>query len=158
MKVNKDVDVDENGYPVLPNEPKVSCKTGRRRKANPTAISERDIEKICELIREGNYVSTSVKAVGVNLNTFQDYMRKGKKEIRPYDKYYQMVEMAKAGFETDAVSTISKSGADGNIGAYMWMLPRMFPKRWQTTQRSEVKVDNTQEITIKKFSDVNKEE
>ena len=132
---NLDVDVDENGQPVKRDEPKVSAVTGKRRKAKPYAIKPSQIKKICNLIRAGNYVKPSVNAVGVNYNTFIGYMSKGKKGIRPYDEYYQMVEQAKAEFETGAVSTISDSGANGNIGAYMWMLPRMFPKRWQTTQR-----------------------
>lgn len=153
---NKDTDVDENGQPVLPNEPKVSAKTGKRRKAKPHAIKPSQIEKICNLIRAGNYVKPSVLAVGANYNTFIKYMSKGKKGIRPYDEYYEQVEMAKAGFETEAVSKISESGKDGNVGAYMWMLPRMYPKRWQTTQRVEAQVDNTQKIELVKFSDKNK--
>jgi len=152
-KLNADVDVDENGQPVLANEPKVSIKTGKRRKAKPHAIKPSQIDKICNLIRSGNYVKTSVKAVGVNYQTFLTYMQKGKKGIRPYDEYYEKVEMAKAGFESDAVSKISESGANGNVGAYMWMLPRMYPKRWQSTQRIEAEVDNTQKIEIVRFSD-----
>lgn len=152
-KPTLDVEVDENGEPVLSNEPKVSAKTGKRRKGNPKAIKPSQIEKICRLIRAGNYVKTSVKAVGVNYKTFLTYMRNGKKGIRPYDEYYEQVEMAKAGFEADAVSTISESGANGNVGAYMWMLPRMYPKRWQTTQRVEAQVDNTQKIELVRFSE-----
>jgi len=153
-----DVEFDENGERVLPNEPSVSAKTGKRRKAKPHSIKPSQIKKICNLIRAGNYVKPSVLAVGVNYNTFLDYMKKGKKGIRPYDEYYQDVEMAKAGFETDAVSSIAQSGADGNVGAYMWMLPRMFPKRWQTTQRIEAEVDNTQKIELVRFSEVKKED
>ena len=157
-KPTLDVDVDENGQPVLSNEPKVSAKTGKRRAGKPSAIKPSQIERICNLIRSGNYVKTSVKAVGVNYNTFLTYMTRGKKGIKPYDKYYEMVEMAKAGFETDAVSKIAESGADGNVGAYMWMLPRMYPKRWQTTQRVEAQVDNTQKVEIIRYSDKVKED
>lgn len=152
-----DTDVDENGEKIRHCEPKVSAVTGKRRKGKPRAIKPSEIDKICNLIRSGNYVKTSVKAVGVNYRTFIDYMQKGKKGIRPYDEYYQKVEMAKAGFEADAVSSISESGANGNVGAYMWMLPRMFPKRWQTTQRIEAEVDNTQKIELVRFSEKNKE-
>ena len=151
------VEYDENGFEVLPDEPQMSKKTGKRKKAKPHAIKPSQIDKICDLIRCGNYVKTSVKAVGVNYDTFLGYMKKGKKMIRPYDEYYEKVEQAKAEFEAGAVSKISESGENGNVGAYMWMLPRMYPKRWQTTQRSEVKVDNTQQIEIVKFSDKNKE-
>lgn len=157
-KKTLDVDVDENGQKVTDKEPQVSAKTGKRRKGKPRSITKHQIERICNTIRAGNYVKTSVIANGCNYETFMTYMKKGKKGIRPYDEYYQMVEMAKAGFETDAVSTISDSGKDGNVGAYMWMLPRMFPQRWGTVQRQEVKVDNAQKIEIVRFSDKNKEE
>ena len=153
-----DKEYDEKGYVINHDEPKVSKKTGKRKKAKPHAIKPSDIKKICNLIRCGNYVKTSVKACGVNYNTFLNYMHKGKKEIRPYDEYYQMVEQAKAEFEAGAVSKISESGENGNVGAYMWMLPRMYPKRWQSTQRVEAQVDNTQKLEIVKFSDVKKEE
>ena len=69
-----------------------------------------------------------------------------------------MIEQAKAEFETGAVSKISDSGNDGNVGAYMWMLPRMYPKRWQTTQRIEAEVDNTQKIELIRYSDKKKKD
>jgi hypothetical protein len=156
-KCDLDTDVDENGEPITPHEPKVSAKTGKRRKAKPTAISKSKIERIANLVRAGNYVKPSVLACGVNYSTFLSYMQKGKKGIRPYDEYYELIEQAKGEFETRAVGKISESGENGNIGAYMWMLPRMFPQRWQSTQRSEVKVDNSQTIEIVKYSDKKKE-
>lgn len=154
---NLDVDVDENGFPIKANEPKVSALTGKRRKANPTAISKRQIERICNTIRAGNYVKTSVIANGVNYNTFMDYMRRGKKMIRPYDEYYQMVEMAKAGAEVTMSSRINESAENGNVGADMWKLQRMFPNRWGNAQRQEIKVDNTQKIELVRYSDKQKE-
>ena len=147
------MEYDENGEPVLPNEPSVSKKTGKRKKANAYAIKPSQFKKIANLIRAGNYVKPSVLACGVNYNTFLDYMRKGKKRIRPYDSYYDLIESAKAEFETGAVSKISESGENGNVGAYMWMLPRMYPKRWQTTQRVEAQVDNTQKIELVRYTD-----
>jgi len=39
-----------------------------------------------------------------------------------------------------------------------WMLSRKFPKRWEKTERQEVKVDNTQKIEIVRYSDANKDE
>lgn len=117
------------------------------------AITQGDIDKICNLIRSGNYVKTSVNAVGVNYNTFIQYMNRGKKGHEKYAPWYEQVEQAKAEFESGAVSKIAESGSDGNIGAYMWMLPRMYPQRWGKVNRQEVKVDNSQQITIKRYSD-----
>ena len=122
------------------------------------AICQSEIDKICNLIRCGNYVKTSVKAVGVNYNTFLQYMQRGKKGHEKYSKWYEQVEQAKAEFEAGAVSTIADSGDNGNIGAYMWMLPRMFPQRWGKVNRQEVKVDNAQQITIRRYSDKQREE
>ena len=127
-------------------------------KGNPRALSEAKMRKICNLIRCGNYVKQSVIASGVNYNTYIACMRKGKQGIEPYDKYYEMQEIAKAEFETGAVSDIAQSGSDGNIGAYMWMLQRMYPQRWGKVDRQEVKVDNSQEIRITRYSDKIKED
>lgn len=158
MRKSLDVDVDENGQPVTNREPQVSAKTGKRRKGKPREISLKKMEQICNIIRCGNYVKTSVLACGVNYNTFQGYIAKGKKGIRPYDEYYEMLQVAKAGAEIDMSNRIDESAKNGNVGADMWKLQRMFPNRWGNAQRQEIKVDNTQKIEIVKFSDKNKEE
>lgn len=126
-------------------------------KGNPRAITKKKIESICNLIRCGNYVKTSVKANDVNYNTFISYMNKGKKGVQPYEDWYYMVEEAKAEAETGMVQRLHDSASNGNVGVDMWMLARMFPQRWGSVKRVEAKVDNSQEITIKKFSDVNKD-
>lgn len=157
-KKSLDVDVDENGQPIRNNEPLVSAKTGKRRKGKPKAISMKKLEDICRTIRAGNYVKQSVIANGINYRTFRDYMDKGKKGIRPYDEYYEAVEIAKAGAEVDMSNRIAESGEAGNVGADMWKLQRMFPNRWGNAQRQEVKIDTSQKLEIVKFSDLNKEE
>lgn len=129
-----------------------------KKKGKPQAINRERMEAICNLIRCGNYVKTSVKACGVNYNTYLDYMKKGKKGISPYDEYYEMQEQAKAEFESGAITSITDSGKEGNIGAYMWLLPRMYPQRWGKTQRQEIKVDNSQRIELVRVSDVQKED
>lgn len=152
-----DVDVDERGIPVEDNEPKVSAKTGERRMGQPRAIGKGDFSRICEIIRCGNYVKQSVLACGVNYSTFNEYMRKGKKGIRPYDEYYGMIEQAKAEAEVDMALRIHESAESGNVGADMWKLQRMFPNRWGNAQRQEIKVDNTQKIELIRFSDKKEE-
>ena len=127
-------------------------------KGNPRALNKKKMEKICNLIRCGNYVKQSVLACGVNYNTYLSCISKGKKGVEPYDLFYQMQETAKAEAEVGMSMRIHESAENGNIGADMWKLARMFPNRWGQTKRVEAKVDNSQEITIRKFSDVNKEE
>jgi len=157
-KKSLDVDVDENGQPIRENEPKVSKFTGKRRKGSPKAISKGKLESICRTISAGNYVKPSVIANGVSYNTFMDYMKKGKKGIRPYDEYYEAVEQAKAGAEVNMSNRINESAEAGNVGADMWKLQRMFPNRWGNAQRQEVKIDSSQTLEIVKLSDVKKRE
>ena len=150
--------LDENGERVLPDEPSMSKLTGKRKKANPKAISKTKIENICRTIRAGNYVKPSVLANGANYNTFLGYMKKGKKGIRPYDEYYEMVEMAKAGAEVDMSNRITESAENGNVCADMFKIQRMYPNRWASSKRIEAQVNNSQTIEIVKFSDVKKDD
>lgn len=153
MRLTRDDEFDENGESVKPNEPKVSTITGKRRMGKPQAITRTHLNSICNKIRKGNYVKQSVIATGVNYKTFQEYMRKGKKGIRPYDEYYEKVEIAKAEAEVRMSERIDESAENGNVGADMWKLQRMFPNRWGNAQRQEIKVDNTQKIEIVRYSD-----
>lgn len=153
-----DVDVDENGVEISPDEPKVSSKTGKRRNGKPQSMDYRKINKALRLIRKGSYVKPAIVAAGLNYNTHLTWMRKGKKGIKPYDEYYEKMEMAKAESETDIVEMLHDSMETGNTGVMQWMLSRKFPKRWEKTERQEVKVDNTQKIEIVRYSDANKDE
>ena len=153
-----DVDVDENGEKVLYTEPGVSAKTGKRRRGKPKTMDKRKIDRAIELIEKGSYVKPAIQTVGLNYNTHLGWMSKGKKGIKPYDEYYQRVEEAKAKSETGIVEMLHESIESGNTGVAQWMLSRKFPKRWEKTERSEVKVDNTQKIELVRYSDKKKEE
>lgn len=156
-KRSLDVDVDENGQPVLAGEPKVSAKTGKRRKGKPRAIDGHQINRIVKSIRAGNYVKQAVISAGANYHTHLNWMEKGKKGIRPYDEYYERIEQAKAECETEIVDALNESIKNGNTGVAQWMLSRKYPKRWEKTERVEAKVDNTQKIEIVKYSDVKRD-
>lgn len=152
-KRSLDVDVDEKGYPVLRDEPKVSAKTGKRRKGNPKFPPKKTIERALELVRNGSYVKQAIISAGYSYNNHLRWIKLGKKEIKPYDEYYEAFEKAKAESETDIVNMLHDSIASGNVGTAQWMLSRKFPKRWEKTERQEVKVDNTQKIEIVRYSD-----
>lgn len=154
---NKDTDVDENGQAVKANEPKVSARTGKRRKGKPRSINKTHINSICKKIKEGNFIKQSVIASGVNYNTYQTIMAKGKKGISPYDEWYEQVQMAKAEAETDKVSILNDEMQKGNVGVIQWWLARMHPNRWERTERIKAEVDNSQKIEIVRYSDKHKE-
>ena len=127
-------------------------------KGNPRALNDTKIKKICNLIACGNYVKTSVKACDVNYNTFISCMNKGKKGVQPYEDWYYQIEKAKADAEIGMSMRIHESAENGNIGADMFKLQRMFPQRWGLQQRVEAKIDNSQKIEIVKYSDKEKNE
>lgn len=153
-----DTDVDENGEKIRHDEPKVSFKTGKRRKGKPRTMDKKKIDKAIDLIKKGNYVKQAVISAGLNYKTHLSWMSKGKKGIKPYDEYYERVEKAISKSETDVVEMLHDSIEQGNTGVAQWMLSRKFPKRWEKTERSEVKVDNTQRIELVKYSDKKKTE
>ena len=150
--------LDENGERVLPNEPSMSKKTGKRKRAYPKKITQAKINKICELIIEGNFIKDAVGSVGVKYSTYADAMRKGKKGIKPYDEWYEQIEIAKSQAVTDKVAILSKEMKNGNVGVIQWWLARMHPNHWERTERIKAEVDNTQTINIVRFSDKHKEE
>ena len=158
MERNKKVDFDENGQPVLPNEPQVSAKTGKRRKAKPRVFTQAKIDKVCELIKQGNFVKQSCISVGLNYSSFRQMLAQGKKGIRPYDKWYEQVEQAKALAETDKVGILAEEMDKGNVGVIQWWLARMHPNRWERTERIKAEVDNSQKIEIVRYSDRNKDQ
>lgn len=149
--------LDENGERVLPDEPSLDPRTGKRRKGKPRKINKHNINRICKLIIEGNFIKDAVISSGVNYNTYLKAMRNGKKGIRPYDEWYEQVEIAKAQAVTDKVSILSDEMKKGNVGVIQWWLARMHPNQWERTERIKAEVDNTQKIEIIRFSDKDKD-
>lgn len=150
-------ELDENGERVLPSEPQIDHRTGKRKVAKTRALTDGKVNKICKLIKQGNFVKQSCIATGVNYSTFRHCMTKGKKGIRPYDKWYEQVEIAKAQAETDKIGVLHREMESGNVGVIQWWLARMHPNRWERTERIKAEVDNTQKIEIVRFSDKHKD-
>ena len=150
--------LDENGERVLPNEPQMSKKTGKRKKAKPRVFTQAKVDKICELIIEGNFIKDAVQSVGLNLNSYYaNLVKQGKKGIEPYATWYEQIEVAKAQAVTDKVHILSNEMKNGNVGVIQWWLARMHPNQWERTERIKAEVDNTQKIEIVRFSDKNKD-
>ena len=150
--------LDENGERVLPNEPQMSKKTGKRKRAYPRVFTQAKVDKICKLIIEGNFIKDAVQSVGITPNSYYaNLVKQGKKGIRPYSDWYEQIEIAKAQAVTDKVHILSKEMQNGNVGVIQWWLARMHPNQWERTERIKAEVDNTQKIEIVRFSDKNKD-
>ena len=149
--------LDENGERVLPTEPQMSKKTGKRKVGKPKTLTDAKINKVCRFIKQGNFVKQSCISAGVNYATFRNAMAKGKKGIKPYAKWYEQVEQSKAQAETDKIEILHDEMLRGNVGVIQWWLARMHPQRWERTERIKAEVDNTQTINIVKYSDKHKD-
>lgn len=106
-------------------------------------------KKMCKYIEEGNYITTSCKLCGLDRDTHYNWLKYGKKGIKPFDEYYHAIEKAKAKAEASMLDVVTSSALeDGNVGASQWWLARMHPDHWGRKDKVEAKVDNTQKIEI----------
>lgn len=116
-------------------------------------------KKMCKYIEEGNYISTACKLCGIERHTHYDWIKYGKKGIKPFKEYYLSIEEAKAKAEASMVDVITSSALeDGNVGASQWWLARMYPDRWAKKDRVEAKVDTSQKIEIVTVSPTKEED
>lgn len=102
------------------------ARTGRPSKLTPEVQ-----EKICQAIREGNFLYVAAFAAGVNPVTVQDWLARG--QIQGSGKYYDFVvafRQAEAEAERKAVMEIRKAGAEGDWRANLEWLKRRCRERW----------------------------
>lgn len=103
------------------------AKVGR-----PSLLTQETADRIVALLRAGNYVHTTVAAVGIGHRTFNDWMLRGASE-RPEDEPYRLlrerVEETRSAAEIDSVALISRAAA-GDWRAAAWLLEREHPQRW----------------------------
>lgn len=149
--------LDENGERVLPGEPSINKKTGKRNKAKPRVWNQKIINNICESIINGNFIKDAVRAQGMKLNSYYNMLKMGKKGIRPYNEWRDQIEQAKALAVTEKVDILAREMRNGNVGVIQWWLARVHPNNWERTERIKAEVDNSQKIEIVRFSDKHKD-
>jgi transposase-like protein len=91
---------------------------GRRSKLTPELQ-----EKICKLIRGGNYLHHAAAACGINQSTLHDWINKGEDGKKPYDEFAKAVAEARGASVAALVLTIKKAAPD-DWRAASWMLER----------------------------------
>jgi len=102
-------------------------------------------EKICGVLRAGNYVETAAAYVGIAKDTFYRWLRRGARatdandttEIEaPYREFHAAVSEAIAASEIRDVALIAKAATEQWTAA-AWRLERRYPEKWGRKERHE---------------------
>lgn len=96
-------------------------------------------EKICKIIKDGNYSKVAAAACGICEKTFYNWLKKGgEAKSGKYFQFLQSITHARAEFETTAVKEIGFKNKE-------WLLERRHPKRWGRKDHitQDIKVTNT---------------
>jgi transposase len=102
-------------------------------------------EKICNVLRAGNYVDTAAAYAGICKDTYYDWLRRGARAAKandtseaeaPYRAFHAAVEQALAAAEIRDVALIGKAAND-QWQAAAWRLERRYPEKWGRRERHE---------------------
>lgn len=109
------------------------AKTGRPSKLTPELQ-----ERVCDLLKRGNYLETAALRTGIDRTTIRNWMRKGRSaKSGAYRDFFIAVEEASVYAETADMETIRKAaGVDWRAAA--WRLEHRYPQRFKRTERHEV--------------------
>ncbi len=100
-------------------------RIGRRPKLTPELQ-----EKICRVIKLGNYASVAAEYAGIGTTTFYRWLQVGEKEeAGPYRDFRDAIKAAESEAEIRAVATIQQH-MGRSWQAAMTFLERKFPHRW----------------------------
>lgn len=111
--------------------PPVVITKEKRPIGRPPKLTEELIEKICVLVRAGNYMETAASYVGVTRQALYNWLKKGalgRKSI--YKKFADAMMKARAEAELRDVQIVSNAAANGQWQAAAWRLERRAPSRW----------------------------
>lgn len=87
--------------------------------------------KVVQALQLGMYITEACAAVGINKGTYFDWLKKGKKGLKPYEAFLEATDEAAALAEADALKKIRKG--EPNWQAQAWFLERRHRDRWGRT-------------------------
>jgi len=113
-----------------------------------TILNQAMFDAIIDLLKRGNYLSTTAKAVGITPATITSWANKGnaildeeRDDLTPTEQLYASfaieVEKARGFAEVQNVEVIRRASQD-NWTAAAWWLERTNPKSWGRVQRTEI--------------------
>jgi len=87
-------------------------------------------QKICDLLRAGNFIDVAADAAGVHRTTVHRWLRTGRGQKKGrYKRFFDAVEKAQAEAEARDVALIAKA-ASTDWRAAAWRLERKAPRRY----------------------------
>ncbi len=87
-------------------------------------------QRICDLVRAGNYLEVAANAAGIHPTTLHRWLRQGRAQVRGrYRKFVNAVEKAQAEGESRDVALIARAAAS-DWKAAAWRLERRAPRRY----------------------------
>ncbi len=93
--------------------------------------------QIARYVNAGAPIPHACEAVGVPWPTCKDWLRKGRKGIKPYAAFVAAMKQAKAAHATGSVLCVTKAGGK-DWRAAAWILERRYPKHYAPPSRFEV--------------------
>lgn len=108
-------------------------RKGKKIRKDAQPPSEKLIKAICTTIRLGNYPEVAVRAFGIRLSTFRDWVQKGFEDINngdatPYALFVMAIDAADAQAEAQDIAAIRR-GVE-NHQAIQWLRERKSYQRW----------------------------
>ena len=100
------------------------AKTGR-----PTKLTPELQAQLCEILREGNFVETACRCVGIPVERFYQWLKKD-------PGFREAVEKAMGEAEKEAIEMVKKRVP--NWQALAWFLERRYQDRWGNKARLDV--------------------
>lgn len=127
----------------------------------PPLLNDELQEKVCQLIKAGNYIETACTYCGISKGTLYNWLKRGREEVTRvegnpkarYRKSEQMyVNFLNAVDEAVSFSEIRDlkrldAHAEDNPNVLMWRLERRHPSRWGR-QKIEADVKHSGDVRV----------
>ncbi len=120
----------------------------------PTRLSPKVQETICEAIEAGTTLEIAARAARIGPRTLDEWLHHGRNELRenpdaegPCADFVRAVTVASATFEKDTLAMI-QDAAPKNWTAAAWLLERKFPERYAKVDRLRVSGDETNDKPV----------
>lgn len=153
--MSDEIKYDKQGRPM--------SQTGGR----PTKLNDDLIERVSQAIRNGAYIETAMKFVGVHVDQFYEWNKRAVQELKErndaenqgidrtpkyelYVRFHEAIQKAMAESELFDLNVITRAARDGIWQAAAWRLERKYPKRYgqNRTESADENVEASAELKI----------